>query len=186
MNMKKYKKIINGNVVIKQLKHIVVHNNGMATYNPTEELAKNDGWVEYIEETEESNDLLNETKMRVLDELAKFDESSEVNDCIIKVENNELHYWADKHERDSLKNAVNYCISAGRETYRLDLRELGLSLDIKCSVLASILSELELYAIDCYNKTTDHIYAINKLSSIDDINKYDYRKGYPKKLKFNL
>jgi hypothetical protein len=42
------------------------------------------------------------------------------------------------------------------------------------------------YAIDCYNKTTDHIYAVKNLTTIEDIENYNYREDYPEKLKFEL
>ena len=49
-----------------------------------------------------------------------------------------------------------------------------------------MLSALEVYAIDCYNTTTDHMFAIKQLNSIEDIESYDYTTGYPDKLIFNL
>ena len=60
-------------------------------------------------------------------------------------------------------------MSLGRETYRLDLREVGVSVDINCEKLLQMLSALEVYAIDCYNKTTDHIYAVNDLTTVEEI-----------------
>jgi hypothetical protein len=77
-------------------------------------------------------------------------------------------------------------MSLGRETYRLDLREVGVSVDIVCEKLLQMLSALEVYAIDCYNKTTDHIYAVNALTTVEEIEAYDYKVGYPEKLTFEL
>ena len=126
------------------------------------------------------------TKNRKLRELHEYDESSEVNDCIIVYQGNELHYWANKTERNSLKSAIQDCIAMDRETYRLDLREVGVSVDINCEKLLSMLSALEVYAIDCYNKTTDHIYAVNNLTTVEEIEAYHYRVCYPEKLTFEL
>ena len=109
-----------------------------------------------------------------------------MNDCIIVYQGQELHYWADKTERNSLKSVIQDCIAMDRETYRLDLREVGVSVDINCEKLLSMLSTLEVYAIDCYNKTTDHIYAVNNLTTVEEIEAYDYRVGYPEKLTFTL
>jgi hypothetical protein len=74
----------------------------------------------------------------------------------------------------------------GRNEYRLDLRELGIHVSINCEQLLHMLSALEVYAIDCYNKTTDHIYNVNNLTTIEEIRAYDYRVGYPEKLEFIL
>ena len=48
--MKLFEKEINGKKVLKPLNKIVIEKDGMNTYNPTEEMVLNDGWVEYIRE----------------------------------------------------------------------------------------------------------------------------------------
>lgn len=102
-----------------------------------------------------------------------------MNDCVIVHNGHELHYWADKHERGSLGSAVRDCIALGRTSYRLDLRELGVSLSIPCDILLQMLAVLEVYAIDCYNKTTDHEFAIKSMTSVDEIDAYAFKVGYP-------
>ena len=199
--MKRYIKEINGksvimtrNEIVLQGEKIVKDKNGIEKiintqiFNPNEEQLFEDGWVEYItvvyEPTE--SEKLEQAKKRTLRQLKDFDESEEVNDCIIIYQGHELHYWANKSERDALKGAVRDCMSVGRETYRLDLREMGISLSLSCDVLLQMLAALEIYAIDCYNKTTDHEYAIKSLSTIEEVESYNYRVGYPEKLTFEL
>lgn len=187
--MKRYYKQIDGKNVIKTLKEIVVRKDGRVTYNPTEEMVLADGWVEYVppapaEPTEE--ELVQRAKNRKLHELHEYDESKEVNDCVIVYEGSELHYWADKHERGSLESAVRNSMALGRTHYRLDLRELGVSLNIPCEKLLQMLAVLEVYAIDCYNKTTDHEYAIKALATEEEIEEYDFKVGYPEVPRFEL
>ena len=187
--MKRFEKIINGKTVRKVLSKIVIRKDGRVTYNPTEEMVLADGWVEYIAPEPEPipEEVLVERAKRIkLDELHKFDESSEVNDCIIVLQGQELHYWANKSERDILKGAVRDYQSVGRTEYRLDLRELGMSLLIPCETLLGMLAQLEVYAADCYNKTTDHEFAIKLMTSIEEVNGYDFKFGYPDKLRFEL
>ena len=117
-------------------------------------------------------------------ELKAYDESSEVNDCIIVHEGNELHYWASKSERNDLKNAVRDYVAMGRTEYRLDLRDKGFSITLSCELLLQTLSALEIYAIDCYNRTTDHEFAIMALNTREEVSAYDYTVGYPEKLRF--
>jgi hypothetical protein len=95
-------------------------------------------------------------------------------------------YWANKAERSILKSAIQDCISMGRDKYRLDIRELGLSMEVYCKDMLEMLSALEVYAIDCYNKTTDHIYNVNNLTTIEDVENYNYKDGYPHYLIFDL
>ena len=154
------------------------------TYNPTEEMILANGWEEYITPIYEST--IEDYRRDKIREIERYDSSPEVNKCYIKTAGTELSYWANKSERSSLKSAVNDCIIMNRNTYRLDLRDLGLSVDIDCNKLLEMLSALEVYAIDCYNKTTDHIFNVNNLTTIEEIENYDYRSGYPEKLIFEI
>ena len=202
--MKRYQKEIDGKLVRKQRNEIVLSVTRMITdkktgeekevksnvYNPTHEMLLENGWVECVptspsvELTERQ--LYRRAMARKLRDLENYDNSSEVNDCIIIYQGQELHYWASKTERNDLKDAVKDCISVGRETYRLDLRNKGLSMEIQCELLLQMMAALEVYAIDCYNKTTDHEFAIKALTTIEEMEAYDFKIGYPEKLTFNL
>ena len=186
---KQYIKEIDGVLIRKTSNQIYVEKDGMITYNPTEEMILSDGWTEYIipepeQLTEE--ELLEQERYYLLDRINDYDNSSEVNNCIIRFNGEEINYWANKTERSSLKTAIQDCLTMGRNKYRLDLREAGIYVMIDCEKLLQMLSALEVYAIDCYNKTTDHIFAINALNSIEAIEEYDYRNGYPEQLTFEL
>lgn len=189
--MKQYTKQIGGKTVIKTRKEIIVRKDGKQTINPSEEMLLADGWVEYVPPTAPSYEpseeqLFRRALARKLRDLEAYDQSSSVNDCIIVHEGNELHYWADKTERDALKGALRDCLSMGRTYYRLDLRKLGISLHIPCENLLQMLSALEVYAIDCYNKTTDHEYMLRSLTNKEEVDAYDFTIGYPEKLRFEL
>lgn len=119
-------------------------------------------------------------------QLLLHDSSSDVNTCYISYNNQILPYWANKTERSTLKTAINDCISAGREYYRLDLRDLNVSISIKCSEILMMLTQLEVYAIDCYNVTTDHLIKIKGFETIEEIEAYDFTLGYPEKLTFTI
>lgn len=187
--MKQYTKQIDGKSVIKTLKEIVVKKNGKQTFNPSEEMVLADGWVEYVAPEPKPIPeavLLKRAKSRKIDEINYYDFSKEVNICYIKTPLDTIPYWANKTERSSLKSAVQDYIAMNRETYRLDLRDVGVSVDIDCDKLLAMLGALEVYAIDCYNKTTDHIFAIKNLTTVEEIEAYDYKVGYPQKLTFDL
>lgn len=187
--MKRYEKQIDGKTVIKTKKEIVIRKDGRVTYNPTEDMVLADGWVEYVAPEPKPIPeaiLLERAKSRKIDEINNYDSSKDVNICYISKSGNTIPYWANKSERSSLKSAVQDYMTLGREVYRLDLREVGISVEVKCSDLLSMLSALEVYAIDCYNKTTDHIFAVNNLTTKEEVEAYDHRSGYPEKLTFNL
>lgn len=203
--MGKYQKIIDGKLVRKSRNEIVLSvtrtitdkNTGETkeiksnVYNPTHEMLLEHGWVEYVEQVTQSNELpmplrLRRAKNMKLRELKRYDSSSEVNDCIIVYQGEEIHYWASKDERNDLKNAVRDCVSIGRYEYRLDLRDKGISILLNCELLLQMMAALEVYAIDCFNKTTDHEYAIKALQTVEDVEAYDFTIGYPEKLRFEV
>lgn len=163
---------------------------GRQIINPSEEQILDAGYVEFIpptpvEPTEE--ELLAEAKRKKIDELDLYDNSSEVNDCIIVYQGNELHYWASKTQRNDLKNAVRDCVAMGRDTYRLDLRDKGISITLLCELLLQMMAALEVYAIDCFNKTTDHRFAIEACKTEGEVDAYEFRGvGYPAKCRFEV
>lgn len=182
--MKQYIKIIDGKQVIKPQSHILVILDEKQYINPSEELILQDGWQEYI--TKPIEESLEQVIDKTLYKLEQYDSSSAVNICYIVIGDYKMQYWANKNERSVLKTAVQDCLTQGRTNYRLDLRSENISIDMDCETLLNILSALEVYAIDCYNKTTDHIFAIKKLQTIEEVNNYDYTIGYPEKLTFTV
>lgn len=201
--MKIYEKEIDGKLVRKQRNEIVLsvtrtiidkktgeeNEVNSNVYNPTHEMLLENGWVEYVPVNNAKEVpmfmLVKTAKTRKLDELHRYDESSEVNDCIIVYKGEEIHYWANKTERNDLKNAVRDCIAMGRTEYRLDLRDKGISITLPCELLLQMMAALEVYAIDCYNKTTDHRFAIEACTTEEAVNTYEFRGvGYPAKCRF--
>lgn len=156
--------------------------------NPTSEQLESHGWIKYVPEvyTPTPQQLLEQARVEKLMEIESYDSSSDVNECLIHYQGETIPYWADKTTRTTLKEAVRDCIAVGIETYRLDLRDYGVSIDIDCELMLGMLQELEVYAIRCYNKTTDHIYAVKAMDSIEDIQSYDYQSDYPSKLEFSV
>jgi hypothetical protein len=46
----------------------------------------------------------------------------------------------------------------------------------------AMLGALEMYALKCYNTTAQHIANVSKLTTVKEIEDYDYTSGYPQKL----
>lgn len=187
--MKRFAKIIDGELVIKPLSDIFINTEKRTVFNPSEEIVIEEGWEEYVEDnvhTPTEEELLAQAQEGMLNQIRSYDASEAVNECYIIYDGMELSYWADKGTRNDLKAAVQDCIAVGRTSYRLDLRELGISLQLPCEQLLQMLSALEVYAIDCYNKTTDHIYAVKAMTNHLEVVSYDYKADYPMKLKFKV
>ena len=57
---------------------------------------------------------------------------------------------------------------------------------INCDLAITLLSQLELYALECFNKTAEHKRNVGSLKSVSEIAEYDYTVGYPEKLNLNV
>ena len=55
---------------------------------------------------------------------------------------------------------------------------------IKCDQLTDMLDKLEVYALNCFDITSKHKRNVYQLSTIEEIENYDYTSGYPEKLTF--
>ena len=183
---KRYYKIIDGKTVFYGGEIIIIGDRQVI--NPTSEQLESQGWMEYVPEvyTPTPIQLREQARQEKLTEIESYDSSSDVNECLIHYNGETIPYWADKTTRTTLKEAVRDCIAVGLDKYRLDLREYGVSMEIDCELMLGMLQELEVYAIRCYNKTTDHIYAVKALDNIEDIQSYDYQSDYPAKLEFSV
>lgn len=189
--MKVYEKEIDGKTVRKPKNEIVLIKGGKQIINPNEDLLLKEGWALYTPPVYTPEELAPETilenkRKEILERIEEYDKSNKVNSCHILAGGQFISYWADKSERSSLMIAVKGYMDQGRDVYRLDLRDAGFYISVECQRLLEMLSELETYAVDCYNRTTDHIFNVNRLQSVDELEIYDYRDGYPDKLIFNI
>ena len=81
-------------------------------------------------------------------------------------------------------NSTTIAKSAGQEETTLWLGDIELVVD--CDKAIHMLSALEIYALECFNVTASHKAAVNKLDNIEAVLTYDYREGYPEKLKMEV
>ena len=116
-------------------------------------------------------------KMKV-SEIQLFDKSKDVNSFVF----NGKSVWLDKSTRVGLFNSISIEKKAGKADTALWLN--GVKYVVPISDALSMLNEIELYALDCYNVTQSHIAAVGALHTIEEIENYDYKTGYPAKLSF--
>ena len=176
--MKLYKK----NGVIQFSDKIVIIKDDMQIFNPTEEMILEDGWVEYIRSvnipTPSDEEILERYRSDKINEILEYDASSEVNEFFL----GEASIWLDKATRAGLKLRFEAEISLGRETTTLLYDNIQYSLDLNKAT--QMLLAIELYASACYDNTQAHVANVKSLENIEDIKNYDYRTGYPEKIRF--
>lgn len=113
-------------------------------------------------------------------EINAYDTSTSVNG--FKLNGNE--FWLDKATRVGLMNSTEITKAAGQETTDLWMDDVKLT--IPCDTVIKLLSAIELYALECFNTTARHKAEVQKLKTVEEVEKYDIKEGYPKQLEINL
>lgn len=158
-------------------------------YNPSMDLVLNDilasGEQASMEEIREISEGLGAEplgymKKAMLAYIEKYDASSSVNSFLL----NGMEVWLDKATRVGLMNSTTIAKSMGQEKTTLWLGSYQLEVD--CDKAIQLLSALEMYALECFNVTAAHKKAVSELDNIEGVLTYDYKSGYPDKLKMEV
>lgn len=123
---------------------------------------------------------LKHAKIDKIAEITDYDTSSSVNGFML----NGLLVWLDKATRVGLMNSTTIAKAAGQETTTLWLK--GIKLVVDCDKAIQLLSALEMYALECFNVTASHKAAVGELKTIEEVEAYDYKTGYPKMLEMSV
>ena len=123
---------------------------------------------------------LEQAKVNKIAGISAYDTSSSVNGFIL----NGLLVWLDKTTRVGLMNSTTIAKAAGQQTTTLWLG--GLKLVVDCDKAIQLLSALEMYALECFNVTASHKQAVSELTTIEEVEAYNYKAGYPKMLEMSV
>lgn len=119
-------------------------------------------------------------KRKAIKVIDAYDVSIEVNSFFL----NGLQVWLDKSTRVGLMNSLNIEKLSGKEISTLWFGNIKLEINTDAAI--QMLSALELYALECYNKTAEHKVNIQNMNSVEEVVNYDFTEGYPDKLNFNV
>lgn len=131
-------------------------------------------WQERRKET------LEKAKKGKLAAILAYDTSSDVNGFML----NGNKVWLDKETRVGLMNSTQITRDMGHDTTTLWFD--GYKLEVRCDMAIMLLSSLEMYALECFNVTAAHKKAVSELTTIEEVEAYDYKTGYPKQLNIDL
>ena len=92
--------------------------------------------------------------------------------------------WISRDDRISIMNSTTILKNAGETTTMLWYG--GQKYTLPCTTLIQMLSALEVYALACYDVTEEHKAAVNALTTIEEVDAYDYTTGYPEHLTFSV
>lgn len=150
----------------------------MQTFNPTDEMLFDAGWELYVEPELTEEELFNKSKKFKMDEVIRYDSSREVNEFYIQG----MPVWLDKATRSGLMLRFNSELALKKENTTLWYE--GYSFTLPLNSAMQMLYALEVYASECYDNTQLHLANIEKIETKEALDAYDYRIGYPEKLRF--
>lgn len=115
-------------------------------------------------------------KAQKIAEIDAYDTSDAVNSFLV----DGTKMWLDKATRVGLMNSTTIAKNLGQEKVTLWLGSTELTLT--CDKAISLLSAIEMYAVQCFDTTAAHKKAVSELTTLEEVEKYDITAGYPDKL----
>lgn len=148
------------------------------TFNPTDEMLFADGWEIYTTPEPTEEEIFANAKRDLLLQIEHYDSSNEVNEFYIQG----MPVWLDKPTRAGLKLRFDAELAIKKSETTLWYNNVSFSLPLNTAV--QMLYALEVYASECYDNTQAHLANVEKLETLEEIENYDYKTGYPEKLNF--
>ena len=165
---------------VKPANKIILLEDGQQVLNPTEEMLLANGWEEYVYVAPEPTEAqkLERAINDAIQRIEAYDSSEMVNSFYI----GDMQMWLDKATRTGLMLRFQAEQMAGQEQTSLWYGENQFALPLANAM--GMLYALELYASKCYDNTQHHIAKVKNLTTIEEVQAYDYTNGYPEKLRF--
>ena len=121
-------------------------------------------------------------------EIAAYDTSDKVNGFIL---NGMLIPWSKNdsnspnvEKRMGLRQNIADKVALGEENIAIWLK--GMSFTMPCAQAEVLMRSIENYAYECFNVTASHKQAVSELTTIEEVEAYDYKAGYPKMLEMSV
>lgn len=131
---------------------------------------------------------LKQAKADKIAEISAYDTSDKVNGFIL---NGLLIPWSKNdpnspnvEKRMGLRQNIADKVALGEEYIAIWLK--GMSFTMPCSQAEVLMRSIENYAYECFNVTASHKQAVSELTTIEEVEAYDYKAGYPKMLEMSV
>ena len=133
--------------------------------------------------TEEDIELLSSKYLETLKkgkivQIKEYDKSDAINKFII----NSKEVWMNKDTRVGIKNGIVAQKEKGSTNVSVMFGDTWYELPVEDAL--SILNAVEVYAMACFKRTSEHIAAVESLTTIDAVSSYNFTTGYPKVQEF--
>ena len=120
---------------------------------------------------------LDMAKERKIAEIAAYSDSDAVNSLTF----NGLKTWLTRTVRDGYDTSITAAKNLGEPNVTFMVGDNEMQLPVEQA--RRVLDLVQRYADACYLVTERHKIAVRALQTVEEVEKYDYTKGYPEKLK---
>ena len=124
------------------------------------------------------NKYINTLKKGKIAQVKEYDKSDNVNKFII----NGDAVWMDKDTRMGIVRGIRAQKEEGATTVSVMFGDTWYELPVEDAL--GILNAVEVYAMACFKRTSEHMTAVESLTTIDAVSSYDFTTGYPKVQEF--
>ena len=158
--------------------------NGVFSGIPSEEQLYSWGFREWVKPAPTPQQLLERAKSSKIADIEAYDNSDEVNGFDIVVDGQTVAAWLTPDKRSDYKNSLDSAELLGMTEVHPVLNGVAITIDIQTAKIA--LAKIQIYANQCYGVTEQHKAAVNALETVDEVEAYEYKAGYPKRLTFEI
>ncbi|WP_314711515.1 DUF4376 domain-containing protein [Prevotella pallens] len=154
----------------------IITDDNVTILNPTEKILLDNGYR--LAEVEDNT--LDKVIADKIAAIQAYDNSEAVNSFLL----NGMPAWIEREDRLGTRRAIELDIENGHTESEVWLQ--GKKLVVNSQLALKLLDQLGYYAYLAYNVTQRHIYNVRQLTTIEEVNAYDYTQGYPKKLELSI
>lgn len=143
--------------------------------NPTHDQLIAAGWEEYTPSAKTPTDI-NMAKAAKIAEIAAYSDSDAVNSLTF----NGLKTWLTRTVRDGYDTSITAAKNLGEANVTFMVGDNEMQLPV--GQARRVLDLVQRYADACFIVTERHKIAVRALQTVEEVEAYDYTKGYPEKL----
>ena len=124
---------------------------------------------------------LQQVRRDMIKKIEQYDKSTNVNNFTI---NGTINTWFTVEERSNYRSSIDAAKTLNVDKLQFFINNMPI--EITTQEAEYMLASIQLYADQCFLITKQHKLNVNKLRTIYDVESYQYTKGYPPQLNFNV
>lgn len=120
-----------------------------------------------------------QAKAEMIQKIDEYDNSSDVNGFTV---NGTIEGWFTPEERSNYRSSIDAAKLLGVSALTFFLGDMEMT--VTPTQAEYMLAQIQLYADQCFIITKEHKIAVSEMTTIEEVDNYEYRIGYPNKIDF--